>query len=92
MIETLTDIVDRIEAYDAGDGRHCDRAGGSAYDLLSDAKAEIEALRLAITDERERCAAIAEHASLALSPGPLYHAGFAAARQFIAERIRAASR
>lgn len=38
--------------------------------------------------ERERCALIADNAAFALPPGPLYSAGFVAARKFIAARIR----
>lgn len=39
------DILERIEVYDCSDGGHSDRAQGSAYDLMRDAAAEVEALR-----------------------------------------------
>ena len=45
-------------------------------------------MRAAIAAERERCALIAENAMFAMSPGPLYSAGFVAAKNFIADRIR----
>lgn len=41
-----------------------------------------------VAAERERCAKIAENATMGLSPGPLYSAGFAGAKKFIADRIR----
>lgn len=39
------DILERIDAYDCSDGGHSDAAEGSAYDLMADAKVEIEYLR-----------------------------------------------
>lgn len=39
------DIVSRIIAYDCSDGGHCDAAQGLAYDLMTEAKEEIQFLR-----------------------------------------------
>lgn len=54
------DILERIAAYDCSDGGHSDAAQGSAYDLLADARAEIERLQeakrgaLSVADERSK--------------------------------------
>jgi hypothetical protein len=48
----------------------------------------VRAIEDAVAAERERCALIAENATFAMSPGPLYSAGFVAARKFITDSIR----
>lgn len=58
-------------------------------DLTPEQLAEYE--RRATMVERERCAQIAENATMALSPGPLYTAGFAGAKGYIAGRIRSSN-
>lgn len=45
-------------------------------------------IKAAVAAERERCALIADNAAFAMSPGPLYSAGFVDAKKFIAGRIR----
>ena len=45
QIADMSDILSRIDAYDSSNGGHSDASGGSAYDLMEDAKQEIIFLR-----------------------------------------------
>lgn len=66
------------------------RAAASAIrQLRENRNLQQETIAAAVSAERERCALIADNATARLSPGPLHSLGFAGAKQFIADRIRA---
>lgn len=80
----MSDILDELRAWGAVElpVEVPDRPG--LKEVFADAAAEIERLRALLNE----AAQIADNARFAMSPGPLYAAGFRAARMHIAERIR----